>query len=396
MGKLTVMLIKNAQPGSYPDNFGLYLWVKESGARSWLFRYTSPTQGKRRWMGLGPWPYLSLANAREEVVHLCKLVRKGTDPLEHRREKIQVKKVKKSQEIWTFEKCAANVHEMLRPSWKNEKHALQWITTLEQYVFPKTKNRPVGSLGVADFMPIFKSIWITKHETASRVLQRADAVMRWAVAHGYAQSNPCAAVAELLPKVARIKRHQPSMPWREIPDFLSTAAEERTTAVVRLALEFLILTAARSGEIRGAVWGEVDFNKAIWTIPGKRMKSKREHRVPLAHRCLVILREIMSLQPELDQLIFITERGKALSDTTLTMLMRRKGLVYVPHGFRSSFRDWASENGYSRDLAERALAHVVTGQVEAAYHRTDLLEQRRPMMEAWANFCEIHPKENGF
>lgn len=289
----------------------------------------------------------------------------------------------------------------MTPGWKNPKHAQQWVNTLTKYAFPL-----IGSLTLDQIQPrhvaeVLRPIWLEKAETASRVKQRLHAVMAWGWAHGFNQANPVDVVTHLLPlqpgKAVR-QQHRPAMPWASLPSFakkeLAGASEFDVT---RNALLLLILTAGRSGEIRGMTWGEVDLDLMIWTIRAARMKARQIHRVPLSEQVVSLLKRQVGHHEEL---VFPSVQAHSvLSDMALTALLRRVGApsdtverVATAHGFRSSFRDWCSENGYARDLAERALAHTVKDKVEAAYHRTDLLEQRRPVMQAWADF--VLPPEN--
>jgi integrase len=295
----------------------------------------------------------------------------------------------------TFKEAAQILHSDLLPGWKNPKHGQQWINTLSEYVFPKLGAKLLHEIQPGDVAEVLKPIWLTKAETASRVKQRIHAVIAWGWAHGHCQSNPVDVVEHLLaqqPAKAVRTQHHPAMPWREIPNFVQEHLKPgNRPEVTRTLLEFVILTASRSGEARGMTWVEVDFEKKIWTIPAGRMKAKTAHRVPMSPRAVAIL-EAQKGQHE--TLVFPSIRDQVeLSDMAITSFLRRlkahsdsPGRVATAHGFRSSFRDWCSENGYARDLAERSLAHAIKDQVEAAYHRTDLLEQRRELMNAWEAF----------
>lgn len=369
------------------------LWLHPGPARGlgkWIFRFVSPVTGKRRDMGLGAFPVVGIADARARCMAARQLLADGADPLDARNTEKAARKV--AAGILTFEQAARKVHEELKPGWKNPKHADQWINTLETYAFPKIGKKKVNDLAAADFADALRSIWLAKAETASRVKQRCYAVMQWCWARDFVTSNPVDVVGDLLPQQPGKRertQHQPSMPWRDVPDF-AKALREGAANVTRALLEFTILTAARSGEARAMTWAEVDLEEKVWTIPAPRMKAKTAHRVPLSERAVEILTAQHALHPEAD-LVFPSPRGLVLSDMALTKFLRDCGArssdvgrAATAHGFRSSFRDWASENGYARDLAERALAHTIASQTEAAYHRTDLLEQRRAMMEAWA------------
>ena len=312
----------------------------------------------------------------------------GIDPLEAKAaEENRVK-------IPVFEEAAKRVHAELLPGWKNAKHGQQWINTLTQYTFPVIGKLPLDQIQPRHVADVLRPIWLEKAETASRLKQRLHAVMSWGWAHGHCLSNPVDVVEHLLPqqpgKAVRTK-HQPAMHWKEIPAFIHKHLRGGRYDVTRSMLEFLILTACRSGEARGMTWSEVDLKEAIWTIPAERMKAQQQHRVPLPPRAVEILQNQEGLH---DTLVFPSPRDQVeLSDMVLTAFLRRveapsdtPGRIATAHGFRSSFRDWCSEKGYPRDLAERSLAHAVANKVEAAYHRTDLLDQRRPLMSAWADF----------
>jgi len=343
-------------------------------------------------MGLGTYPEAGIALAREKAMAARKCLQSGKDPIEERLAARAAQSA--SAAVLTFEQAARNVHEQNKTSWKNQKHANQWINTLRDYVFPTIGRKKVDTLAPEDFADVLKPIWLKKAETASRVKQRCHAVMKWCWAHRFVSSNPLDVVDYLLPqqpgKNVRVQ-HQPAMPWRVIPSFVADVLRSKEPNVTRLLLEFVILTAARSGEARAMSWDEIDFDHKIWTVPGSRMKTNKMHRVPLSARAIEILDHQREQNPD-SSLVFPSLRGKQLSDMALTKFLRDHnvpsgdaGRTATVHGFRSSFRDWASEHGYSRDWAERALAHTIKNQAEAAYHRTDLLEQRRGMMEAWAN-----------
>ncbi len=362
------------------------------GHGKWTLRFVSPETGKRRDMGLGAYPEVGLAAARARAAEARQDIAGGRDPIS-RREALRTAAAA-STEALTFERAALQVHQDRRDGWKNAKHADQWVNTLRDYVFPTIGAQPVSTLSVANFADVLRPIWLKKPETASRVKQRCHAVMKWCMARGLVQGNPVDVVNHLLPqqpgKRERTK-HQPSMPWRDIPAFVQHRLRGGATNVTRALLEFVILTAARSGEARAATWDEFDLETMVWIVPAARMKAKVTHRVPLSARAIEILQAQRERFPDA-ALAFPAPRGGVLSDMVLTKFLRDyhatssdKGRVATAHGFRSSFRDWASENGYSRDLADRAIAHTINNQAEAAYHRTDLLDQRRDMMERWAD-----------
>ncbi|SMC28469.1 Integrase [Andreprevotia lacus DSM 23236] len=359
------------------------------GRGKWVLRYVSPLTHKRRNAGLGAYPEVGIAEAAKIALAMREQLAAGIDPLE-----AKASEAAKPQ-MPTFKEAAERLHAELLPGWKNAKHGQQWINTLTQYAFPVLAELPLDQIEPRHIADVLRPIWLEKPETAGRVKQRIHAVMSWGWAHRYCTANPVDVVDHLLPQQpgkAIRTQHQPAMPWREIPDFVAAhLGSDNRLDVTRVMLEFLILTASRSGEVRGMTWAEVDFAVAIWTVPAERMKAGIQHRVPLSCQALDILR---GQEGQHDELVFPSPRKQVpLSDMVLTAFLRRinarsdtAGRVATAHGFRSSFRDWCSEQNYPRDLAERALAHTVQNKVEAAYHRTDLLEQRRPMMQAWADF----------
>jgi len=388
---------KNIKPTDKPfadgTVTGLRLLPSSSrGHGKWQLRYVSPESTKRRDMGLGTYPEVSIVRARLLATEARNMIALGTDPIDVRASiKIDARKQNKD---YSFEDAAKQVHNDLRDGWKNKKHIDQWINTLTTYVFPKIGHLPVADLKAVDFANTLRPIWIEKAETASRVKQRCHAVMKWCFANELVSGNPVDLVDKLLPKQpspsSRVQ-HQPSMPWRDIPQFIKAEVSTGSN-VTRSLLEFIILTAVRSGEAREMTWSEIDLDTKIWTIPASRMKTPTLHRIPLSKRALEILERQRGGNK--NNLVFPSPTSKrVLSDMALTKFLRDKktksdapGRHATAHGFRSSFRDWASENGYSRDLAERALAHTIKNQSEAAYHRTDLIDQRRPMMEAWSSY----------
>jgi integrase len=383
----------NSKPISDGAVAGLYLFPStKAGTGKWILRYVSPQTGKRRDMGLGRYPDVPIREARTVALEVRRLLDEGLDPLEVRRENSA--KATAVPVVPTFEAAARQVHDDMAPGFKNGKHVAQWITTLERYVFPRLGGAAVTDLRAADFAEVLRHIWLSKPETASRVRQRCDKVMSWCAARGFIVASPVPVVDMLLPKQPGKRErtsHHPALPWREIPSFVTTVLHAGRATQSKLMLEFLILTAVRSGELRGMRWEEIDWEKQIWTIPASRMKAKVSHRVPLGQRALEILTSMQgSHEPAPDQLLFRSRTGGPLSDMALTKLLRTHkvpsdtpGRIATAHGFRSSFRDWASENGYPRDVAERALAHTVKDSTEAAYHRTDLLDPRRQMMASW-------------
>jgi integrase len=369
---------------------GLALHPSNSkGHGKWVLRYVSPTSGKRRNAGLGTYPEVGVAEAGKRATAMRATLAEGKDPLE---EKTKADEAPKQP---TFKDATQALHKDLLPGWKNPKHSQQWINTMVEYVFPTLGGKLLKEIEPRDVAEALKPIWLDKAETASRVKQRIHAVMAWGWAHGYCQSNPVDVVTHLLPQQpgkAIRTQHHPAMPWRDVPAFVKTHLKAGARPdVSRSLLEFVILTACRSGEARGMTWDEVDWQSQTWTIPAERMKAKAPHRVPLSPRVLQIL-EAQKNQHE--SLVFPSIRDQVeLSDMAITALLRRlkvpsdtPGRIATAHGFRSSFRDWCSEKGTPRDHAERSLAHAIKDKVEAAYHRTDLLDQRRELMNEWAQF----------
>ena len=361
------------------------------GRGKWVLRYVSPMTGKRRNAGLGIYPEISIADAGNQARLMREQLAKGLDPLEIKKEEAS------KPAIPTVEIAARQVHEQLLPGWRNPKHGKQWISTLEQYAFPIIGRQPINAITPAHIASVLQPIWLEIPETATRVKQRLHAVMAWAWAHGFCQANPVDVVDKLLPlqpsKAIRTQ-HQPAMDWRILPAFYQQhLANAERFDVSRALLSFVILTGCRSGEARSMRWEELDLDTAIWTIPADRMKTQVIHRIPLSLQAMAVLDKVRGLHGEW---VFPSPRKQVpLTDMALTTLLRRVEApsttperLATAHGFRSTFRDWCSEQGYPRDLAERALAHLIQNKVEAAYHRTDLLDQRRPMMDTWAEFVE--------
>lgn len=406
---------RNIKPDDNPlahgGVIGLTLIPSQTKGRGkWVLRYVSPVTCKRRKAGLGAYPETGIAEAGKRGAALRELIAAGKDPLEDKAASANVPKVP------DFRTAATLVHAQLSPGWKNQKHGQQWINTITEYALPILGALPLNEIQPRHIADALRPIWLSKPETASRLKQRLHAIMAWGWAHGHCVANPVDVVTHLLPqqpgKAVRVE-HQPAMRWQDIPAFIKQHLSRADGSdQTRPMLALLILTAVRSGEVRGMRWREVDFEQAIWTVPAERMKAKLAHRVPLSRQALALLRqhqqrqanepkmltakEVNGASPaEPDDLVFPSPRDRVvLSDMVLTAFLRRikapsdtPGRIATAHGFRSSFRDWCSEQSYPRDLAERALAHTVSNKVEAAYHRTDLLDQRRPMMQVWADYC---------
>lgn len=379
--RLSAAFVRTAkEPGLYGDGNGLYLKVDNSGARRWIQRIV--VQGKRRDIGLGSASLVGLAEAREKALQQRKLAREGGDPLAAKR---------LATGLLTFKQAALKVHELSAPTWRNAKHGKQWLSTLETFVFPTFGSKPSNAVSGADVLGVLSPIWNTRPETARRVKQRIGTVMKWTIAQGWRTDNPAETISKALPKHDRSKvKHRLALPYDAVPAALRKVRDSDAGAATKLAFEFLVLTASRSGETRLATWEEVDLERRVWTIPASRMKAKKLHRVPLSGRCIAILEDAKNLRSEESNLVFPgSKAGKPLSDMTMSKLVKELGIEAVPHGFRSSFRDWASEQtSYPREVMEFALAHVISDKAEAAYARSDLFEKRSLLMSDWANFCK--------
>ena len=373
---------------------GLYLQVTKNGTKSWLFRYKSPLTAKQREMGLGPLSLVSLAAARELTIECRRQLLSGLDPLEERKQVKRAQQLAQAKSI-TFQEAAENCIESKKPEWKNAKHAQQWSNTLTTYAYPVFGDISVSDVDTDLVLKAIEPIWISKAETASRVRQRIETVLDWARARGYAEGeNPARLRGHLdniLAKTAKVKRvkHHPAVPYKQISEFMEQLRERKGSSA--LALEFMILTAARTGEIRGAKWEEIDLTTNVWTVPAERMKAGREHRIPLSKRAVAILMSIQSNRNPEEFVFSGWKAGTGLSDGSLLALMKKNAFgPYTPHGFRSTFRDWAAEEAYefSNETVELALAHTIKNKAEAAYRRGDQLERRRELMAAWANYID--------
>jgi integrase len=377
--RLTAATVRGLSgPGLYGDGNGLYLKVDPSGAKRWVQRIV--IHGKRRDIGLGSSSLVSLAEARERALENRKFARAGDDPLAAR---------KRSEAVPAFSEAATRVHDLSSPTWRNVKHGQQWLSTLRTFAYPHFGAKRIDLVSGADVLAALSPIWNSHPETARRVKQRIGTVLKWAIAQGWRVDNPAEAIARALPKHDRSKvRHRLALPYDAVSNAISRVRESNAAKVTKLAFEFLVLTAARSGEVRDAVWSEFHLDRAEWVIPAARMKAKRLHRVPLSKRCLEILNEARFLADENRDIVFPSPTtGRPLSDMTLSKLMRDLAIPAVPHGFRSSFRDWAAEKTtYPREVCEFALAHVISDKAEAAYARSDLYEKRKELMADWSAY----------
>ncbi|HXG80578.1 MAG TPA: integrase arm-type DNA-binding domain-containing protein, partial [Sphingomicrobium sp.] len=379
MGKLCATGVKAAtRPGRLGDGDGLFLVVGRSGSKSWMVRVQK--HGRRRDIGLGSASKVSLAQARERARQVRAWMEDGLDPVFERR---------KAAGIPTFKEATKKVVALHQKTWRNEKHEAQWLRTLEVYAWPALGDIRVSEITGPMVRNVLAEIWLTKPETARRVRQRIGAVLDWAYASGYRDTEaPMRSISKGLPRQQKKEGHFAAMPYAEVASFMKRLRERESSS--RLALQFAILTAARSGEVRMAVWDEIDFQNRLWTIPPERMKAKREHVVPLSEPALRILRRCKELRLRDEPLIFPGSRPKQpMSDMTLTKLLREMKAPYTAHGFRSSFRDWASEEtDVQGEVAEAALAHIVRDKTEAAYRRGNLLDKRRSLMAQWSRYCE--------
>src|SRR6516165_2727162 len=398
MEKLTALKVERAkQPGMYGDGGGLYLRVTEDGAKNWVFRFM--LNGRARWMGMGPLHTVSLAEARNRAGEHRLQRHDGIDPIEARRAerlKVQLEAAK----AITFKECADAYIKAHRAGWRNGKHAGQWEATLGTYAEPLIGKLSVQAIDTALVLKVLEPIWTTKPETAGRVRGRIESILDWAKVRGYrVGENPArwkGHLDHLLPARGKVRRveHHAALPYAELPGFLVALREQE--GIAARALEFLVLTAARMGETIGARWTEFDLLDKIWTVTAERMKAGREHRVPLSARALAILQEMQAHRHGDDGFIFAGGKpGKPLSDTAFVKLLRRMGRSdLTTHGFRATFKTWASERTASQnETVEAALAHAVRNPVEAAYRRGDMFEKRRRLMQQWATFCTTAPAQ---
>jgi integrase len=390
---LTPLAVKNAKPGRHADGGGLHLLVKDSGSRSWVFRFM--LKGKTRDIGLGPaagQDAVSLASARDLAAELRLGVKRGTDPLLERHQKaLEAEAAVQAAKIAgvTFRAVAEAYIASNEASWRNPKHTQQWCNTLSRYVYPVIGELPVAQIRTPHVLQILEPIWLAKPTTASRIRGRIEMILDAAKARGYREGeNPArwrGHIALILPARSRLASgHHKAMPYDAIPGFVAQLRARQ--AMAARALEFIILTAARTGEALGATWDEFDLKKGIWTIPAARMKANREHRVPLPARAVEILEETKPLGKNA---VFPGERAENLTSKSMGLLLRRMEIDATVHGFRSGFRDWSAEcTAYAHEVCEMALAHVIGNKAEAAYRRGDLFEKRRRLMEDWATFCD--------
>ena len=378
---LSATAVKNFRnPGKYYDQHGLFLRIEPTGSRRWVQRVS--VAGRQREIGLGSADLVSLAEARELAVSNIKLAKAGRDPLAVKKERMAIP---------SLNEAIDKVIELNAPTWTNAKHANQFKSTLTHYVTPKLGRRPVNDIQTTDILSVLQPIWVEKNETARRVKQRIGTVMKWAIAQGFRSDDPTLALNQVLPKPNRKTKHRASLPYGEVAMCLESIRQSNAMLSTKLAIELLILTSTRSGEIRLADWNEVDLDARTWTIPAKRMKMKEKHVIPLSDHSLKVLHQAKALGN--DGLIFPGMRtGRPMSDMTMSKLVKELGYPVDIHGFRTSFRTWVQEQtNTAHEVAERALAHKTTNKVEAAYARSDLFEKRRKLMDAWASYLNNEP-----
>ncbi len=383
MPKLTAARVRSeTRPGKYGDQHGLILRVQPSGSKAWIWRGT--VNGRRRDLGLGRYPYVSLAQARQQAFEYRKAAHEGLDPTSLR-----------DGAVPTFATATEAVIALYAGKWKpGGKSEGQWRSSLAAYVLPAIGSMRVDEIKSADVMDCLSPIWNSRPETAKRVRQRIAAVMKWAIAQGYRQDNPAGdAVTAALPKQAKARKHLRALPHRDVRDAVARVRQAKAYATLRLAAEFAIITAARSGDVRGALWDEIDLDKGLWTIPARRMKAGRQHRVPLAARAIEVLAEARP-HHNASGLVFPSKSGGEIPSWALAKLINSLGIEGTLHGMRSSFRDWCGETGAAREVAEACLAHRIGNAAEQAYARSDLLQRRRELMNAWAEYTtptQTHP-----
>ena len=373
--KLTAAFVRTASTGKHYDGHGLMLFVKPTGTRSWVQRII--IQGKRRDMGIGAYPFVSLAEAREIAFTNRKVARAGGDP-----------RCQATAKVPTFQDATKRVHAIHAPSWRNAKQRAQWIDEVARIVWPAIGHLPVDAITTAQLTDVFKPIWMAKPVIANRVRQRTEKILDWAVSQGFRPDNPAAAPLKAnLPKQPKGDHHS-ALPHREVSGAIQAVRNSTSGEIAKLAFEFLVLTATRKSETLEARWSEIDMEARTWTIPGSRMKAGRDHRIPLSTRAMDVLKRAKRLSPvNTTGLVFVSPRGKVLDGNTLNKMLAKVGIQASPHGFRSSFKGWCMDSGKDRAVAEFALAHTVANQTEAAYsHTTDMFDRRRELMAEWSEY----------
>lgn len=384
VGYITDRKARSIKPDDKPIASGVTgFWLhpgNQAGRGRWILRYVSPTTGKRRDMGLGAYPSVSVKRAIERALQAREMIAEDKDPIEAR---------DSQRAIPTFEKAARDHWKAIADSFRNAKYRQDWISSLERYAFDAIGGIKVNALEPSHFARVLEPIWLKVPDTARRVKARCSAVMSANKARGHVKANALDDVHHLLPKQPKRDNHQPAMPWQDVPAFVRDKLNHAPMMGARAALLFAILTAARSGEVRMMEWQEVDLEARLWIVPASHMKAGKEHRVPLSDAAM----DLLQAQPHRDGLVFPSMRGKQLTDMAMTSILRRAeaasdvpGRTATQHGFRSSFRDWCGDHEINRDTAERALAHAVGGKTEAAYERTKRLKARARIMQSWGQF----------
>jgi integrase len=395
--KLSALKVERLKktPGFYGDGGGLYLQVTSKEAQSWIFKFQR--KGRQRMMGLGSLDIVPLAEARDKAIDCRRLLLNGIDPIEARAARQAAAKLEAARSI-TFEECVTAFVKAHLAGWGSAKHATQWKSSLSTHCFPVLGTLAVQDIDTALVMRVLEPIWSTKAVTAGRVRGRIEAVLDWATVHGYRRGeNPArwrGHLDKLLPKLGRVRkvRHFPALPYAGIGAFMDELRKQESIGA--RALEFVILTAARTGEVIGARWEELDMHGRMWTVPASRTKTGREHRVPLSVATVAVVEQMRNVAQN-DFVFPGANRDQPISDMRMFSLMRRMGRADLTvHGFRSTFRDWAAEQtAFPNEVVEMALGHIVAGKVEAAYRRGDLFEKRGLLMEAWANYCATPAKD---
>ena len=378
--ELTALKIKKLTiPGRYADGNNLYLEVDKSGARRWTLRVT--ILGRRRDMGLGGISTVSLEEARELAYQYRKIARSGGDPILERQKNRGLQT--------TLIYCTKKVHAINLPTWKNEKFAKQWLSSLEHHVFPTIGKLPISQVTSADILRVLTPIWNTKGDTAKKIKQRLRMIIKWARAQGYFQGDDPVELAEqALPKQLKSDDHHKSLEFEKLPEMISNLRKSKISLTTKLALEFTILSACRTSEVLNAKWEEIDLTKLIWSIPPERMKGGKVHQVPLTDRMTVILNDCKKLKTNNDLLFPSEINGEALSNNTMRLALKKRLKVDATvHGMRSSFKDWASETtNFANEVSEMALAHTISNKTELAYRRRTLIEKRRHLMQKWSDY----------
>lgn len=377
------------EPGWHADGNGLYLQISKSGTKSWVYRYTFG--GKERWHGLGNYSEKnSLLEARRKASECKKLRDEGIDPIEQKKAQEAEQALEDAKSI-TFKECALKYIESHKSGWKNRKHEQQWRNTLETYVYPEIGDLSVQDVDIGHVLKILEPLWQDKTETASRIRQRIENVLDWAKVRKYRTGeNPAlwrGHLDKILPKRSKVQKvkHFEAMPYIDVPLYFRELRSKDTLAAKTLA--FIILTATRNNEARGAQWEEIDLDNQVWNIPDSRMKADKAHRIPLSGEAIKILKESEPFKQ--DGYVFPGQgKAKQISEAAILKLLKSSHPTLTVHGFRSSFRDWCAEmTSYPREVAEAALAHTLKDKTEAAYQRGDLFEKRRKLMDAWTGYC---------